>query len=71
MGTRAELVVRFRQVLGELAADPSGLRRMGERARERVLKHFTWDAKARQMLDIYRWVCGEGAKPDFGMPFPD
>jgi glycosyltransferase involved in cell wall biosynthesis len=44
---------------------------MGLRARERVLKHFTWDAKARQMLDIYRWVYGEGAKPDFGMPFPD
>ncbi len=71
MGTRADLVARFRQVLGELAADPSGLRSMGARARERVLKHFTWDAKARQMLDIYRWVCGEGAKPDFGMPFPD
>lgn len=71
MGTRADLVARFRQVLGELAADPSGLRSMGQRARERVLKHFTWDAKARQMLDIYRWVCGEGPKPDFGMPFPD
>jgi glycosyltransferase involved in cell wall biosynthesis len=71
MGTRAELVARFRQVLGDLAAEPSGLRSMGVRARERVLKLFTWDAKARQMLDIYRWVCGEGAKPDFGMPFPD
>jgi alpha-maltose-1-phosphate synthase len=71
MGTRAELVARFRQVLGDLAADPSGLRSMGARARERVLKLFTWDAKARQMLDIYRWVCGEGAKPDFGMPFRD
>ena len=71
MGTRAELVARFRQVLGDLAADPSGLRSMGARARDRVLKLFTWDAKARQMLDIYRWVCGEGAKPDFGMPFRD
>ena len=71
MGTRDELVARFRQVLGDLAADPSGLRSMGARARDRVLKLFTWDAKALQMLDIYRWVCGEGAKPDFGMPFRD
>ncbi len=71
MGTRDELVARFRQVLGGLAQDTSGLRAMGQRARARVLKLFTWDAKARQMLEVYRWVTGGRDKPDFGMPFPD
>lgn len=71
MGTRDEVVARFRQALGALAADPSGIRAMGQRARERVFKFFTWDAKARQMLEIYRWVNGQRDKPNFGMPFPD
>ena len=71
MGTRADLVGRFREVLGGLAQDPSGLRAMGQRARDRVFKLFTWDAKARQILEVYRWVAGQRAKPDFGMPFPD
>jgi glycosyltransferase involved in cell wall biosynthesis len=71
MGTRDEIVARFRQALGALADDPSGIRAMGERARARVFKLFTWDAKARQTLEIYRWVTGQRDKPDFGMPFPD
>ena len=71
MGTRADLVGRFREVLGSLAQDPSGLREMGQRARDRVFKLFTWDAKAKQILEVYRWVAGQRAKPDFGMPFPD
>jgi hypothetical protein len=27
--------------------------------------------KARQILEIYRWVLGRRDKPDFGMPLPD
>jgi len=71
LGTRAELVGRFRETLDRLAADPSGIREMGKRARERVFKVFTWDVKARQSLEVYRWVTGQRDKPDFGMPFPD
>lgn len=71
MGTRAELVARFRQVLGDLADKSTGLRAMGRQARDRVFKMFTWDAKARQTLEVYRWVSGQRDKPDFGMPFPD
>ena len=71
MGTRDELVARFAAVLAQLVEDPSGIRAMGQQARERVLKMFTWEAKARQTLEVYRWVVGERDKPDFGMPFPD
>ncbi len=71
MGTREEIVSRFREVLAGLAARPERLAGLGERARERVLSHFTWDAKAAQVMEIYRWVMGQRAKPDFGMPLAD
>lgn len=72
LGPRPELVARFREVLTRLADHPNGIREMGERARRRVLAQFTWDAKARQVLEVYRWVLGERPdKPDFGMPLPD
>jgi glycosyltransferase involved in cell wall biosynthesis len=66
---RAELVERFRACLGELAAHPERIRAMGERARARVFASFTWSAKAEQTREIYRWILGEGPKPDFGVPF--
>lgn len=59
IGTRAEIVARFRGVLEGLAADPHKIRPMGERARQRVLEGFTWEAKARQVLEVYRWAMGE------------
>jgi glycosyltransferase involved in cell wall biosynthesis len=72
MGRRPEIISRVRQILAGLVADPSGLREMGRRARSRVFQQFTWEAKARQVFEVYRWVLGERPdKPDFGMPFPD
>ncbi len=32
---------------------------------------FTWQAKARQVSEVYEWVLGRREKPDFGMPFLD
>lgn len=72
LGTRSQLIERFRECLARLAADPSGLRAMGERARRRALTQFTWAAKARQTFEVYKWVLGKRPdKPDFGMPIPD
>jgi glycosyltransferase involved in cell wall biosynthesis len=72
IGPRDVLIQRFRDVLTRLSDEPNGLREMGRRARERVFAQFTWDAKARQVLEVYRWVTGDRPdKPDFGMPFPD
>jgi len=72
MGSRAEIVQRVRAVLEALAADPSRIRPMGDRARERVARRFTWEAKAAQVLEVYRWVLGHRAgRPDFGMPLAD
>ncbi len=71
IGPRAQLVAGFREVLSALAADPSTVGRMGPRARERVQRLFTWDAKAAQVREVYRWVLGQRDRPDFGMPLRD
>ncbi len=68
MGPRAHIIEQFRATLSRLVANPEVIPQMGAKARERVLTHFTWDAKAAQVLEVYRWVLGERAKPDFGMP---
>jgi glycosyltransferase involved in cell wall biosynthesis len=65
LGDPDELVARFRGALERLAED-RGLRdRLGEAAQERVRRHFTWDAKARMIVEVYRWVLGHRAgRPD-------
>jgi starch synthase len=71
LGTRASVVTAFRKTLTMLAASPESVRAIGLRARDRVFRLFTWDVKARQIVQVYRWVLGEGDKPDFGMPLAD
>lgn len=71
MGSRAEIVSSLRKALEHLADNPGEIRPMGARARERVMRSFTWDAKAAQVLQVYHWVLGRGPKPDFAMPLPD
>lgn len=51
-GNVAELGERLAEVLG----DPVGAARMGERARERALERFTWDACAARCLESYAEV---------------
>jgi glycosyltransferase involved in cell wall biosynthesis len=71
MGPRAALVPQLRDALERLASDPSAIRPMGERARARVMRSFTWSAKAAQLMEVYRWVLGCRERPDFGMPLSD
>lgn len=72
LGTRAEIINGLREVLSRLAADPSALAAMSQRAQKHALSHFTWSAKANQVLEVYRWVLRQRAdKPDFGRPFLD
>ena len=71
MGSRAALVDGTRRALEALVRHPGGVRAMGARARQRVLRSYTWSVKARQVLEVYRWVRGERDKPDFGMPLAE
>lgn len=43
---------------------PDALRDMGRRGRTYVEQHFGWPHIAEQMLSAYRWVLGQGERPD-------
>jgi len=69
IASRQCIVERFRRILEDLVLDPSPIRAIGLRARERVMSRFTWSTKATQTLEVYDWLLGRRAdKPDFGMP---
>jgi alpha-maltose-1-phosphate synthase len=71
LGERTAIVAKLREILTALAANPSHTRAVGESARRRVWRLYTWAAKARQVREIYWWVLGERPRPDFGMPLRD
>jgi glycosyltransferase involved in cell wall biosynthesis len=60
------LIRDFGSVMSELFDQPARLREMGQRAQEHALRYYSWDAKARKFLDVYRWACGETSeRPNF------
>jgi glycosyltransferase involved in cell wall biosynthesis len=40
-------------------------RSMGQRGRQLVEQRYTWESVAKQMMELYRWVCGGGSPPAF------
>ena len=69
MTTREDIVTRLRQLLTELREDPAQLHSAGEVAQEHVRKYYSWEAKAAQIHEVYRWVLGHrSTKPDWGTP---
>ncbi len=67
--SRAQIIRDLQGLLRSLAADPDSLAGMGRAAQEHIRKYFTWEAKAAQILEIYRWVLGgKTVKPDWGVP---
>lgn len=69
MTTREDIVMRLRQLLTELKNDPEQLRGAGELAQAHVRKFYSWEAKAAQIHEVYRWALGRRAsKPDWGTP---
>lgn len=70
MGERGKIISSFRDCFARLADSPEHVRAMGLEAQAHVFENFTWDAKARQMLEVYDWVRGlRTEKPDWGTPF--
>ncbi|MGB3223847.1 MAG: glycosyltransferase, partial [Desulforhopalus sp.] len=65
LGQRPDIVAGFRLKLRELAEGSSKLEIIGQAARARVCEYFTWEVKARQVMEIYQWILGPGKKPDF------
>jgi glycosyltransferase involved in cell wall biosynthesis len=72
LGTRAEVVLGVRSVLQQLVESPEILAPMSAQAVRRARSLFAWSAKARQTLEVYRWVLGRRAdKPAMQLPLPD
>lgn len=69
LSDREEIIQQFRKVVTDICADPEQLAEKSKKSIERVFELFTWDAKARQVLEVYHWVIGNRKqKPDFGQP---
>ncbi|MTH79363.1 glycosyltransferase family 4 protein [Paracoccus aestuariivivens] len=63
MGSRPQIVAGLRELLQSIVADPSGLPVMAKAAREKVMRDFTWSAKARQVERIWRAILDGEALP--------
>lgn len=71
IGKPEAIVETLREALARFVEDPEMIDRFGKASKSRVDAHFTWPAKAEQTLGVYRWLMGQGEKPDYGMPIPD
>lgn len=56
IGPRAAIIAGLRTALEGVLADPSVLPGLAQAARSRALRDFTWDAKARQIAQVYDWI---------------
>ncbi|MEM6469679.1 MAG: glycosyltransferase [Planctomycetota bacterium] len=57
IGRRDEIVRNLRHMLVQLVADPSPIEARSRIVRAMVDRSFTWDAKAKQVMEVYRRVC--------------
>ena len=72
MGDRAAIVAGLRAVLHGIVDDPAALAPRSAQAVLRARSLFAWSAKARQTLEVYRWVLGRRPdKPAPRLPFAD
>lgn len=71
LGTKEQLVPRFVEVLERYVDDRQLRMRHAQAAYVRAIEHFTWDAKAKKVFEVYEWVTGRRSdKPRFGVPVP-
>lgn len=48
-----------------LSMDDAKLNKIGENGYNLVKEKFTWEHIARQSVDVYKWLMGQGNKPEF------
>jgi glycosyltransferase involved in cell wall biosynthesis len=59
LGDRATIVAGFRAELERLEQDRPVLAKAGRAGLGRVAARFTWDRKADQISEVYKWILGE------------
>jgi glycosyltransferase involved in cell wall biosynthesis len=68
VGAQDAVIVEFRKVLAHLAENPAEIVERRINARAQAFDHFTWAAKAEKTLAVYKFVLGQGPRPN--LPFP-
>jgi glycosyltransferase involved in cell wall biosynthesis len=48
---------------------PEAMKEMGDRARQLVLNHYTWDRVAAQLIDVYSAILNHRPLPAFSPPY--
>ncbi|MBL8859742.1 MAG: glycosyltransferase family 4 protein [Planctomycetes bacterium] len=72
LGTRDEIIAGLRSALLSLYEDRERLAELSARCLERARTHFTWDAKAARLAELYDWILApSGRRPVFPMPIGD
>jgi glycosyltransferase involved in cell wall biosynthesis len=67
LGSKDELVQGFTEALERYARDRRRRLDHAEAAYEHAIEHFSWEAKARKLHEVYEWVIGRrSSKPVFG-----
>jgi glycosyltransferase involved in cell wall biosynthesis len=61
LAEREVIVAALRRVLERIAAEPEQLAAMSAAGVTRAFGEFSWPEKARQMVEVYRWVLGRRA----------
>ncbi len=56
MGDRASVIAAFRATLGRILDDPDCLAPLARNGLQKVTRHYTWERKAQQIVNIYRWA---------------
>ena len=66
IGSRKSIVLQFEKKLQQLEVDRDDLPRLSVNARKKIIDLFTWQAKSKQILDVYKWVLNKNNnKPMF------
>ncbi|HVZ36426.1 MAG TPA: glycosyltransferase [Polyangiaceae bacterium] len=69
LGDKEQLIPRLVEVLERYVDDRELRLRHSRAAYQRAIDHFSWDAKARKVLEVYEWVTGRRSlRPRFGEP---
>lgn len=56
LGRRSLIIERLRHTVTAICRNPAQLTVKSEAARQRVRELFTWEVKARQVIEVYSWV---------------
>ena len=70
VNNRRQMISDLRKVLEDCANDLAGTRARGRHAMQYVADRHTWEHRAKSDLEIYRWVLGQGKRPDWRFPLP-